>query len=332
MDEHSRGGSARPALAGALLALLAGAAADAGPVDRAKVEAALPQLEALAQGMVDAGEAPGIAIGVVHDDAVVWLQGFGVREMGKPEPVDADTVFQIASMSKPISATVVASLVGKGVLDWGTRVADLNPAFALRDPYPTAEVTVRDFFNHRSGLPGSAGNDLEQIGYDRATVMERLRLVPPSSSFRAGYAYSNAGITAGALAAVHPTGKDWETVAEEELFTPLGMTSTSYRYDVFTDRPNAASLHMRVGEDWEPRIKYDPTTQAPAGAVSSNVRDLTTWMRLELANGSLDGAPVIDAAALAATHVPLMARGKNPVTGGRASTGSAGTSSSAATG
>ena len=129
-----------------------------------------------------AGEAPGIAIGVVHDDAVVWLQGFGVREMGKPEPVDADTVFQIASMSKPISATVVASLVGKGVLEWGTRVADLNPAFALRDPYPTAEVTVRDFFNHRSGLPGSAGNDLEQIGYDRATVMERLRLVPPSSS------------------------------------------------------------------------------------------------------------------------------------------------------
>ena len=166
LDKNSSpGGPARnTALACALLALVP-AVGVAGPVDRAKVEAALPRLEAMAQDMVDAGEAPGIAIGVVHDDAVVWLEGFGLREAGKPDPVDADTVFQIASMSKAISATVVAALVGKGVLDWGTRVADLDPAFALHDPYPTAEVTVRDFFNHRSGLPGSAGNDLEQIGY-----------------------------------------------------------------------------------------------------------------------------------------------------------------------
>lgn len=298
---------------GAALAMAAPVAAD--PVQRAEVEAALPKLESLAQGMIEAGEVPGLAIGVVHDDAVVWMKGFGVRSVAAPEPVDADTVFQVASMSKAISSTVVASLVGKGVVDWDSRVADLDPAFALHDPFPTAEVTVRDFFNHRSGLPGSAGNDLEQIGYDRPTVMHRLRLVPPSSSFRAGYAYSNAGITAGALAAVRPTGKYWETVAEEALFAPLGMTSTSYRYDAFTARANRSALHVRIGGAWEARVTYDPTTQAPAGAASSSVRDLTAWMRLELANGVFDGQPVIEPAALAATHVPLMARGQNPVTG-----------------
>ncbi|PJN94805.1 serine hydrolase, partial [Amaricoccus sp. HAR-UPW-R2A-40] len=153
----------------------------------------------MAEDLVASGEVPGLAIGVVHDDEAVWLAGFGLRKAGRSETVDADTVFQLASLSKPISATVVAALVGRDVLDWGDRIADLDPGFALHDPYPSAEVTVRDLFNHRSGLPGSAGDDLEQIGFDRATVMRRLRLVPPWASFRAGYSYSNAGLTAGAL-------------------------------------------------------------------------------------------------------------------------------------
>ncbi len=82
-----------------------------------------------------------------------------------------------------------------------------------RDPYPAAQVTVRDFLTHRSGLPGGAGNDLEAIGYGQGAILHRLRLVPPSSSFRAGYSYSNFGFTEGALAAARPTGKAWEAVA-----------------------------------------------------------------------------------------------------------------------
>ena len=99
--------------------------------------------------------------------------------VGKPATVDADTVFQIASMSKPVSATVVAKLVGEDLVAWDSRMVDLNPRFALHDPYPTAEVTLRDLFAHRSGLPGTSGDDLEAIGYDRDTIMQRLRLIPP---------------------------------------------------------------------------------------------------------------------------------------------------------
>lgn len=203
-----------------VLVAIAGVAS-AEPVTRERVEAALPKLEALAQKIIDDKGVPGLSIAVVYRDEVVYLKGFGLREEGKPDPVDADTVFQIASLSKPVSSTVVAALVGEGVVDWGSRIADLDPAFALMDAYPTQQVTVRDLFNHRSGLPGTAGDDLEDIGFSREVVMHRLRLVPPSSSFRAGYAYSNAGITAGALAAVRPTGKTWEDVAEEKLFRPL---------------------------------------------------------------------------------------------------------------
>ncbi|RAZ84143.1 serine hydrolase [Mesorhizobium hawassense] len=291
-------------------------AASAEPISAERVAAALTKLEALAQGAVDDGGVPGLAIAVVHDDEVVFLKGFGHREAGKPEAVDADTVFQIASLSKPVSATVVAALVSDGVVSWDSKIADLDPAFRLADPYPASELTIRDLFSHRSGLPGTAGDDLEDIGYDRATILHRLRFVPPSSSFRAGYSYSNFGLTEGAVAAARPTGKPWEDIAEEKLYRPLGMASTSSRHADFVQHADRAALHVRVDGAWAARIKRDPDAQSPAGGVSSTARDLAQWVRLLLGDGVYAGKTLIAADALEQTHVPLMTRGKNPVSGG----------------
>ena len=139
--------------------------------------------------------------------------------------------------------------------------------------------------------------------------------MPAASSFRAGYAYSNAGFTAAALAAAKPTGKSWEEVAEEKLYRPLGMSVTSSRYADFLRRANRSELHTGGVGNWAAKAKRDATAQAPAGAVSGSARDLAKWMRLELGAGMFEGKQLISAEAIAATHVPLMARGKNPVTG-----------------
>lgn len=302
-----------PALA--LTAALAGGPAAAAGVTRDAVLAAIPEMTAMAQRLVDAKEVPGLAVAVVHDDAVVFTGGFGVRAEPGDAKVDADTVFQLASMSKPLSSTVIAALVTQGVVDWDDRVADLAPDIRLHDPYPTAEVTIRDFLNHRSGLPGTAGDDLEEIGYDGAAIRARIPLVPPSSSFRAGYAYSNAGFTLGATAAVRPTGKSWADVAEAALYRPLGMASTSSRYADFKTRQNRAALHIRRDGKWTAELVRDPDPQAPAGGASSSAKDLAQWLRLELAQGKFTGKPEVSAVALAATHAPLFARGQNPVTG-----------------
>jgi CubicO group peptidase (beta-lactamase class C family) len=291
------------------------AAAYAQVIPDEKIAIALQELEKLARKSVETGGEPGLAIAVVHDDKVIYLKGFGRREAGKPDMIDPDTVFQLASMSKPLSSTVVAALVGEGAVDWDSRISDLDPAFRLHDPYPTTEVTVRDLFNHRSGLPGSAGNDLEDIGFGRYEVLRRLRLVPAASSFRAGYSYSNAGLTEGAVAAAKATGKSWEAVAEEKLYRPLGMASTSSRHADFLKRTNRAALHVKVDGAWAAKVKRDPDMQSPAGGASSSARDLAQWMRLELGNGTFDGKQLIAAAAIGQTHVPLMARGTNPVTG-----------------
>lgn len=258
------------------LALLLPAVVRAEPLTREQVTAALSALEVMAQRAVDSGGVPGLAIAVVHNDETVYLKGFGLREIGKPQTVDADTVFQLASVSKSISSTVVAALVSEGVIDWNARIADLDPAFALYDPYPTAQVTVRDLFNHRSGLPGDAGNDLEDIGFGRDDILHRLRLVPPSSSFRSAYSYSNFGLTEGAIAAAKPTGKPWEDITQEKLFKPLGMTSTSARYADFLTRPNRAELHVQVDGAWPPNSSETRTRKrrlaasARAFAISPN--------------------------------------------------------------
>ena len=305
------------ATAAALAALLGAATASAQTVTREKVDTAIPKIEALAQSLVDKGEVPGLAIGIVFEDQVVYLGGFGVREVGKADKVDADTVFQLASLSKPISATVVAALISDsgGAMSWDSKVADLDPVFRLSQPYPSEQLTLTDLFSHRSGLPGNAGNDLEGIGFDRTVILDRLRLVPPASSFRAGYSYSNFGLTEGGVAAAAGAGMSWEEAAEEKLFKPLGMTSTSARHDEFLTRKNRAALHILVDGQWTPKVKRNPDPQAPAGGASGNVRDLAKWLLLEVNNGMYDGRQVISAEALAATHEPVIMRGTNPFTG-----------------
>jgi CubicO group peptidase (beta-lactamase class C family) len=263
---------------------------------REKVTAAIPKLDAMAAASIRSGGVPGLAIAVVYRDEVVYLKGFGVREAGEDAAVDPDTVFQLASCSKPISSTVVAAIVSDGAVSWDTLIADIDPTFRLHDPYPTAEVTIRDLFAHRSGLPGDAGNDLEMLGFARNDILHRLRYLGPAGSFRAGYHYSNFGLTEGAIAAARAVGLGWEDAAEEKLFRPLGMMSTSARYSDFVKHPNRASLHVMRGGQWRPLVKRDPDAQSPAGGVSSSARDLSRWVRLELGNGRFEGRQIVKAA------------------------------------
>ena len=281
---------------------------------RRRVIEALPKLDEMAQGGIRAGEVPGVAIAVVLQDEVVYLKGFGVREAGNHAAIDPDTVFQLASCSKPISGTVVAALVSDGAVSWDTRITDADPGFRLHDAYPSAEVTVRDLFAHRSGLPGDAGNDLEELGFSRNEILHRIRNLEPSSSFRAGYAYSNFGLTEGAVAAASAAGLSWEDAADSKLFKPLGMASTSARYADFLRQSDRAALHIRRDGRWQALLTRNPDAQSPAGGISSSVRDLTRWMRLELGNGWFERRELIKAAALEPTHTPVIMRGQDPIT------------------
>jgi CubicO group peptidase (beta-lactamase class C family) len=290
----------------AILCLVAPAVgkAPAADVTPERVKAALPALDELAERVLKKTGVPGMAIAVVHKDQVVHLKGFGVRQAGQKGQVDADTVFQLASVSKPLSTTVLAALVGKGVIRWDDRVIDHDPAFRLSDPWVTREVTLRDLLCHRSGLPGHAGDLLEDLGYGREEVLRRLRFQKPASSFRSEYAYTNFGFTEAAVAGARAAGMSWEDLAADKLFRPLGMKSSSFRYADYAAAENRARLHVRVDGRWVAKYVREPDAQAPAGGASSSARDMAQWLRLHLGGGKVDGKEVIAAGALRDTYRP----------------------------
>src|SRR5881398_2683836 len=279
-----------------------------------QVNRAVQELEKLAQKKIQENAVPGLAIAIVFQDKAVYAKGFGVRDVNTTAPVDADTVFQLASVSKSIGSTVVAELVGEGKITWNSKLSVLDPAFAMFDPWVTREITIRDMYAHRSGLPAHAGDLLEDLGFTRAEILHRLRYEHPDSSFRSHYAYTNFGMTEAAVAAAKAYGLEWEALCQEKLYKPLGMTSTSSRYADFVARPNKALGHVLVDGKWVQKFKRDPDTESPAGGVSSSVNDLTKWMRLQLANGKFEGKQIVDEKALAETHHPHMLTGFNPFT------------------
>ncbi|MDQ6434801.1 serine hydrolase [Mesorhizobium sp. LHD-90] len=267
---------------------------DVMPMADKGLEIALAMLPSYVAETMERSMVPGVAVAVVHGGETVFSQGFGVRKLGDPAPVDPTTVFQVASVSKSISATIAAIQVTKGVVSWNDPVSSRLPGFALSDPYVTAHATIGDFFAHRTGLPFAAGDELEDLGFSRSDILARLSQLP-LDSFRTSYHYANFSTTTGAEAVAAASGEVWEDLAQDVLYKPLGMTSTSSRHADYLARPNRAVLHALVDGRFQPLYDRDPDAQAPAGGVSSNVVDLAEWLKLLLGVGHAPRQPDIAA-------------------------------------
>src|SRR6478735_6427804 len=273
------------------------------PLPDDAVGKAVAKLDGIAEDLMKKSGIPGLAVAVVHGGKVAYAKGFGVKDVRSGDKIDPDTVFQLASLSKPLSATVVAHQVGENEIGWDTPVVSKLPWFALSDPTVTRMVSVGDLFSHRSGLPDYAGDMLEDLGYDRRFVLDRLRQLP-LDPFRISYAYTNFGLTAGAEAVAASAGKSWEDLAVEALFDPLGMASTSFRFADYQARPDRAVGHIHGDGRYQPLYVRDPDPEAPAGGASSSANDMTRWLTMMLANGSHEGKQIVDPKALLPAVTP----------------------------
>lgn len=270
-----------------------------GPVSDSRVKAAVGQLDGLAQKLMTSTGVPGMAVAVVRGEQTIYARGFGTRAIGSGNPVDADTVFQLASLSKSLGSSVVAHQVGAGSVTWDTTIRTHLPWFTLSDADVSNAVTIADLYSHRSGLPDHAGDRLEDMGYDRKDILERLRYLP-LHAFRSSYFYTNFGVTAAAQAVATASGLDWATLCDVAIYRPLGMSSTSSRHADFAARANRAVGHVKVGDAWVQGPGTLPDAQAPAGGVSSSVNDMAKWLAMMLGQGVFNGKRVVDASALAA--------------------------------
>lgn len=286
-------------------------------VDPDAFQRALDALPGLCQDGVNATGVPGLSVAVVLDGQVRYTGGFGVKEIGKDEPVSADTVFQLASVSKPISSTIVAAIVSEGAITWADKTNSPKVIAEYSDPYVTADLRLSDGFTHRSGLIGTAGDDLEMFGFTREAIFARMKSLPPSGPFRITYSYSNYALTLAAQAASDAVGKSWDDAAQHYLYDPLGMSVTSSRYSDFLSRSDRSSLHMpstgNTSQLWTPAPPRTPDAQAPAGGVSSSANDLVKWLQLHLDLGRFGDTQIISQEAINETRVPQIVRGLTPI-------------------
>ena len=265
-------------------------------------------------------EVPGVAIGIIEDGKVVMSRGFGVRELGKPETVDGDTRFMIASNTKPLTTLMLAKLVDAGKLDWDARAADVYPPFRLGDAATTDQVKVKHLVCACTGLPRQDYEWLfEGEKQTPATVMSTLATMQPTSGFGELFQYSNplaaaAGYIGGQVA--HPgseLGQGYDRAMQELVFDPLGMDDTTFDY-ARAQTGNYASPH---GYDIDHAVQVmdmglndSVAASRPAGAGWSTVNDVLKYVQMELDLGTLpDGSRYIGEPALLQRREPQIATG-----------------------
>jgi CubicO group peptidase (beta-lactamase class C family) len=239
---------------------------------------------------------PGAAIAVVKDGRVIVARGYGVLELGKPDRVDADTMFGAASLTKSFTAAAIASLVDDKVLAWDDPVRRHLPALELPDPYLTANVTIRDLLCHRTGIR-STNSAWYFTAITRPQLLAVIKNMPIAAPFRTRLVYSNVGyMIAGETAAVaaHTT---WEDLITQRLISPLGLTRTTVDFLAAPAMKHVASGHALFGgvQRVAPREGTPRATTAAAGAVQSSAADLAAWMLFQLGDGSWAGRRIVSA-------------------------------------
>jgi CubicO group peptidase (beta-lactamase class C family) len=305
--------SARPRvlLALALVAALAAPATAQQPAARRSSErgaapaapAPLAGLDAYITQALRDWEVPGLAIAVVKDDSLVYAKGFGVRELGKSDPVDVNTVFIAASTTKAFTAALLAMLVDSGRVRWNAPVTTYLPGFQLFDPYVTRELTVRDLLSHRSGL-GRADALWYGTAYSRDEILRRLRFERPSWSFRSQYGYNNNMFIAAGQVIAAVTGRPWDEVVRERIFQPLGMTRTTTSVTALRGMDDVATPHARYDGRMTPIQWRSFDNVGSAGAINTTVRDMAQWVRLQLSRGTYGGRRLVGDSAFRQMRLP----------------------------
>ncbi len=276
----------------------------------ARIEALVPDLEAYIASGMQAFDVPGLAIGIVTGDRLVYSKGVGVRSKAGGLPVDTRTVFQIGSTTKAFLATTMAIAVDREKFRWDDRIVDLDPDFQLKDPWVTREFRVFDLIAQRSGLPPYANDAVGILGADRPAMIHSLRYVEPVSSFRSTFAYTNiTHMLAQRIVAKAYGAADWNAVVQREILNPLGMKDTSFTAEAIVRAANHSE-----GYRWTPEgtveVSFTPIFPygfGAAGDINSTIEDMARWLRLQLGNGGFEGRPIVLPENLAVTRTPKVA-------------------------
>ncbi|HKI46214.1 MAG TPA: serine hydrolase [Balneolales bacterium] len=255
----------------------------------------LKGIDAYIHKVMNLWHVPGLAIAVVKDGKVVMAKGYGVREVGKPGKVDANTLFAIGSISKTMTTTALGTLVSEGRLSWDAPVTKYVKYFLLSNPYVTRHITLRDLLSHRNGYCDPTNMWFTS---DDSDVVRRLRYQKPDYGFRDHFCYNSMMFLTASRFIPAITGENWHQYIRQHIFEPLNMTRTITTSRDIAKATNIAVPHAVVNGKLQPLSifdywPYDADIVAPISNIHSSAMDMTHWLLMLLANGHYDGKTIL---------------------------------------
>jgi CubicO group peptidase (beta-lactamase class C family) len=276
-----------------------------------RADTALEGFGDFVRATMDAWKTPGLAIGIVKDGEVIFLEGFGLRDVDRSLPVTPHTLFPLASGTKAFTTMALGLLVDEGKLDWDTPVRHYLPTFKLHDPVMSERLTPRDLVTHRSGLPR---HDLVWYDspYSREELVRRLQYLEPNTDFRSVWQYQNLMYMTAGYLIEYLTGQTWEAFVQEHIFQPLGMYGGNFSVEVSQAAEDHA-LPYKKKDDLLTQIPfYSQFAVGPAGSINTTAADMVKWLLLHLNKGVYENNRLIPEAQIRDMHMPQMVMQRPP--------------------
>ncbi|MEX0314203.1 MAG: serine hydrolase domain-containing protein [Allomuricauda sp.] len=240
--------------------------------------------------LIDEYKMPGIAIGVIHNDTVLFKKGYGTTKIENGLPVSSQTVFPILSCTKAFTATCLGILVDEGKLKWDDKVVKYLPSFKLSDPWITKEITIGDLLSHRSGLRAFDGDLLwYSTNYSRNEVIEKIQYYPIIGNFRLDFNYQNVMYLVAGKIVEEVSDLTWDDFVKTRIFKPLGMSASSTSLSELQAASNYAHPHIAD----KPIIPRSTDNAGPAGSINSTIDDMLQWLQMNLNEGKWNGHQIL---------------------------------------
>jgi beta-lactamase class C len=229
---------------------------------------------------------PGAAIAVVYDSTIVYLKGFGLKSSTDvTDSVDINTVFRIASVSKPFTSFLTGILVEDSILSWNDPVINYLPDFNLKSPEETEKLTIKHVLSHTTGLPYHTYTNMVEEGIVLDTMLSWLKDIRLATGVGEAYSYQNVAFSIVGEVIKSKTNKPFEDQMKEKVFVPLNMKTASIDYVSMMQNTNIARPHKLVRGRWKPTLVSDTYYNvAPAGGVNASISDMANWMIALLGN------------------------------------------------
>ncbi len=235
---------------------------------------------------ISKGIAPGAAVAIIRDTSIVFLKGFGLRQVGLPDAIDVNSVFRLGSVSKSISSVLAGALVNKHLINWDDPIVKYVPQFELKSKEQAEKLTIRHVLSHTTGLPYHAYTNMieEHLPFD--TLMAYLKQVDLFGEPGQYYSYQNVGYSLIGKVVEAATHQSFEAALRENIFKPLNMRNSSASYEAIIKHNNVAKPHYYSRKHWA-TIPISDTyyNTAPAGGVNASITDMALWLKA-LLNGS----------------------------------------------